>query len=165
MSQIKDLPGYTPVLGGLVEWLRAYIRDYPELNRLVLGVESSDTMMAMAILSAQDEFNGSPPILGNFTLQYLVENGQRTLLINMARVHLMQGLCELQTRNQLSYSSGGTSVSVNDKTPLLMKLITMLQPANDQMLLRVKTAWNVNGIMGTPGVGSEYAVIHTQLPL
>ena len=44
-----------------VNQVRMYLRDFPELNRLVDGYESSDRMLAWAVIDALDDFNNTPP--------------------------------------------------------------------------------------------------------
>ena len=45
--------------------VRGYIRDFPELNRLVTGEESSDRMIQYCVFLALDEYNTTPPLTGH----------------------------------------------------------------------------------------------------
>ena len=45
-----------------VEEVRGYIRDFPELNRIIRGAETSNRMMKYCIVLALDEWNTTPPL-------------------------------------------------------------------------------------------------------
>lgn len=47
---------------------RAYIRDVPAMNALLDGVETTDTLIELCLDLALDDFNTSPPLIGQFTL-------------------------------------------------------------------------------------------------
>jgi hypothetical protein len=68
----------------------------------------------------------------------------------------------LQTRNHLNYSTGGTNVGVNDKTPLIMNWLQYFRATTSQMIQHVKVAINIEGILGpeNSGVHSEYWAIN-----
>lgn len=133
------------------------MRDHPELNRLIAGEESSDRMIAWAVLDALSDFNGTPPMTG-LSLDELLQNNQIALLRRMTVVALIESVGLLQTRNHINYSTGGTNVGVNDKTPLLMNWLQYFRNYTDQMKGRVKVAMNIMSIIGPSNVGmhSEY---------
>lgn len=160
--ELQGIPGMTDATRSFIQMVRAFMRDYPELNRLVRGVESSDRMIAWAIKDALSGFNGTPPNLGRFTVDDLLARDQSYLLLRMTVCALIESVGLLQTRNHLNYSTGGTSVGVNDKTPLLMNWLQYFRASVDQAKLRIKTAWNIESILGedNAGVFSEYWVVH-----
>lgn len=157
---LEPLPGTTPAARSFVRVVREYLRDYPELNRLIAGEESTDRQILFAVSDAISEFNGTPPILGMYSLEALLERGQHSLLLRMTACTLIESIGTLSTRNQINYSAGGVNVGVNDKTPLLMGWLKYYKATTAQMILRVKTQLNIEGMMGVPGIFSEYAVIN-----
>ena len=46
-----------------VSEVRLYLRDYAELNRLIDGEETSDRMLAWAVIDALDDINNTPPFI------------------------------------------------------------------------------------------------------
>jgi hypothetical protein len=148
-----------------VQMVRLYIRDFPELNRIIAGEESSDRMIAWAVLDAMSDFNGTPP-LGSISLEDLLQRQQHHLLLRMTVESLIESVGLLQTRNHINYSNGGINVGVNDKTPLLMNWLQYFKSTTEQQKQRVKVAMNIEQILGpnNPGVHSElWAVNATYL--
>jgi len=140
-----------------VQMVRLYTRDFPELNRLVAGEESSDRQIAWAVLDALSDFNGTPHLTG-LSLDDLLARNQHALLLRMTVIALIESVGLLQTRNHINYSNGGINVGVNDKTKMLMDWLQYFKAATDQMKQRVKVALNIEGILGpsNSGVFSEY---------
>jgi len=160
---IEGIPGISQTTLDFAQMVRLYLRDYPELNRLVQGEESSDRQIIWAILDALSDFNGTPPLLGNFTLESLLLQGQQSLLLRMTVIAAIESVGLLQTRNHINYSNGGINVGVSDKTPLLMEWLKLFGNKTEQMKLRVKVAMNINGILGpsNSGVFSEYWAVNS----
>lgn len=159
MSQVlQGLPGATPSFIAFIQLVRGYTRDFPELNRLVAGEESTDRQIAWAILDAMSDFNGTPPITPNVTIDYLMMKSQHALLLRMVTCSLIESVGLLQTRNHINYSTGGTTVGVNDKTPMLMQWLQTFKASTEQMKQRVKVSLNIESIMnpGDTGIHSEY---------
>ena len=162
---LQGIPGMTDTMKDFVQMVRLYTRDFPELNRIIAGEESSDRMIAWAVLDALSDFNGTPP-MGALALDDLLQRNQHHLLLRMTVVALVESVGLLQTRNHLNYSNGGINVGVNDKTPLLMNWLQYFKSTNEQMKLRVKVAFNIESILGpsNSGVHSElWAVNATYL--
>ena len=157
------LEGMTSVsreFADFVQEVRAFLRDYPELNRLVAGEESSDRQIAWAIMDAVDNFNGTPHFT-NYSLESLLVKGQKHLLVRMAVITLLESVALLQARNQLSYSDGGITISTNDKSPLLMNWIQYFKNVTEQKMVRVKVSMNIEDALEEPGVFSEYWDLHS----
>lgn len=138
--------------------VRAKLRDFPELNRLIEGRETSDREIAFGIMEAIDDFNTTPPLIGN----YNIENFPSTsLLIRGTIINVLESVGLLQTRNQMSYSDGqGVGVGISDKTPLLLNWIQLYQGQYEQKKFRLKQAINLNGALNGGGVPSEYVLIN-----
>lgn len=138
-------------LRSFVTMIRAFMRDYPELNRLITGEEHSDRLIAWAILDALDDFNTTPPI----TQIQLNRFPSRHILLRGAVISLLESLGMLMTRNQLTFSDGGIQVGISDKTGLLMNWITMFTNKYEEKKKQLKIAMNIEGGWGG-GVNSEY---------
>src|SRR6185369_5980936 len=103
---LQGLPGVSPAMRDFVQLVRLYLRDFPELNRIVSGEESSDRQIAWAILDALSDFNGTPH-LTNLRLEDLLGRNQHGLLLRMTTISLIESVGLLQTRNHINYSNGG----------------------------------------------------------
>lgn len=159
---LQGIPGMTDTTRSFVQMVRFYMRDIAELNRLVAGEESSDRQIAWAVLDALADFNGTPPLLGNQTLEGLLSAGQAPLLLRMTVIALIESVGLLQTRNHINYSNGGITVGVNDKTPMLMNWLQYFRSLTEQRKLQVKVAMNIAGLLnsGSSGVHSEYWAVN-----
>lgn len=151
---LQGLPGISRTTELLVQEVRGFTRDHPELNRLLRGVESSDRQIAWAVMDALSDFNGTPPF-SYMTVDQVVAQQLTALLTRMAVISLLESVGLLQTRNHLNYSTGGTSVGVNDKSPLIMKWLQYFKATTEQKLLRAKVAINIESALDFGGVHSE----------
>jgi hypothetical protein len=153
---LQGIPGMTQTMRDFVQAVRLFTRDFPELNRLVAGEESSDRQIAWAVLDAIADFNGTPH-LTNLGLEDLLLLNQHSLLMRMTTITLVESVGLLQTRNHINYSNGAINVGVNDKTPMLMRWLQYFKATTEQMKQRVKVAINIGGILGpsNSGVHSE----------
>lgn len=135
-----------------ISTVRLYLRDYPELNRLIHGQENSNRMIAWAILDAIDDWNSTPPLIPAVDLMNFPS---KSLLLRGTVVNLLQSVGLLQTRNHLTFSDGGIQVGVSDKTPLLQSWIQLLGNQYEEKKQRLKVAINIELGWGA-GVHSEY---------
>lgn len=153
---LEGIPNISPAMRGFVQLVRGFMRDFPELNRLVAGEESDDRQIAWAVFDALSDFNGTPPLIGRFSLEDLLREDQQSLLLRMTAASLIESVGLLQTRNHVNYSDGGLNVGVNDKSPLLMKWLQMFRSMTEQRKLQVKIAFNIRQLLdGGPGLHSE----------
>lgn len=139
---------------GIIATIRARMRDFPELNRLIEGHETSDREIALAMMEAIDDFNTTPPLIES----YGIENFPSiSLLIRGTIINIVESVGLLQTRNQMTYSDGqGVQVSVSDKTPMLMNWLNLFISQYEQKKLRLKKALNLKGALNGSGLSSEY---------
>jgi len=154
---LDGLPFVTPVMRSFVAEVRLYMRDFPELNRIVRGEETNDRQIAWSVLDAMSDFNGTPH-LTNYTLDDLLQVANcQALLRRMTVISILESVALLQIRNHINYSTGGINVGVNDKAPLLMQWLQYYKSTTEQMKQRVKVALNIQGILGPShsGVHSE----------
>ena len=142
-----------------VNLVRAKMRDYAELNRLIAGRESSDRDIATALLLALDDWNTTPPLLDAASLTNFPA---RALLIDGTIIQILQSVGLLQTRNHMQYSDGqGVQVGTSDKAPQLMAWLNMFVSSYEQKKFRYKQAKNLADAMGNRrGVASEYVDIN-----
>lgn len=153
---LEGIPNVTPTMRSFVATVRAYMRDHPELNRLVRGEESNDRQIAWAVLDALSNFNGTPP-LTIYSLDELFLRNQQSLMLRMTIEALLESISLLQIRNHINYSNGGINVGVNDKAPLILQWLQYFRSYTEQLKLRVKVALNIEQILGpsNSGVHSE----------
>jgi hypothetical protein len=158
MSQVLEgIPGVSEATKHFVQMVRLYIRDFSELNRLIAGEETSDRMIAWAVMDAVSDFNGTPQFT-YFSLDELLEQQQHALMLRLTVIAIIESVGLLQTRNHLNYSTGGLNVGINDKTPLLMNWLQYFRGVTEQQKSRVKVAMNIGSILGPSQIGlhSEY---------
>lgn len=154
---LQGIPQVSQTFLDFVQMVRLYMRDFPELNRITAGEESSDRQIAWAVLDALSDFNGTPH-LTDYSLEDLLQYKQHALLRRMTVIALIESVGLLQTRNHINYSDGGLNVGVNDKTPLLMSWLQYFKAYTDQLKQRVKVALNIQGILGPSNAG-----VHSEL--
>lgn len=161
-AQNSTIPGASVAFNDFVSGTRLYMRDFPELNRLVAGEESDDRMIAFAVLEALSEFQSEPPDLGVYAFEDFMTRGWAHMLrlATICHLHHMVGI--LQTRNHLPFSDGGLNVAVSDKTPLLQSWIQIMCSRWQQWKGRIKAAENIRNVIndGTGGVSSEYFAVN-----
>lgn len=141
----------------LVAMIRMYMRDHPHLNRLTVGEETSNRMIAWAIIDTLDDWNSTPPFIGDASLTSFPSI---SLLREGAVIRILESVGLLQTRNQLSYSDGGISVQVSDKAPLLLQWIQLFRGSYERKKDRMKASMNIEQGMAGTGTFSEYFVIN-----
>lgn len=137
--------------------VRGFLRDQPELNRLIAGEETGDRFIAWSVLDALSRFNGTPHFTA-FTFDDMLSYQQHYLMLRLTVETILESVGMLQTRNHINYSNGGINVGVNDKTPLIQSWLQMYSARNDQLITRVKVAINIQGILGSENVG-----VHSEL--
>lgn len=156
-GELQAVIPLSPAMQSFIPVVRAYLRDMPELNRLVAGEETGDRFIAWGILDAMSRFNGTPHFT-NLSFEDLLAYNQHWLLLRMVTETVLESVGLLQTRNHINYSDGGINTGVNDKTPLIQSWLQMFQSRTDQMITRVKVALNIQGILGAENVG-----VHSEL--
>lgn len=139
-------------LEALVEMMRAYLRDYPELNRLIADEESSKRSIATAILDAVEDFNMDSPLAA-----YTPDNFPSFSLLKLgAAKYLLESLTFLQARNHVTYSDGqGVQVNESDKAPIYLNLINRLTGEWERKKDRLIVRLNIRQAMGG-GVTSDF---------
>lgn len=160
LQGMGDIPGLSAKFNAFIHMMRLWMRDYPQLNRLIRGVEHSNRLIAWGILDFLSDFNQAPPPLGQYTIEQLLDLGYSSLARRGTVIALIESAGLLQTRNQLNFSDGGINVGVSDKTPALQSWLQLFQSKYEQDKTKVKISLNIQGIMGEAGVSSEYAFVN-----
>src|SRR4030067_1032747 len=135
-----ELQAVIPMGQALQEFVpvvRAYLRDLPELNRLIAGEETGDRFIAWSILDAMARFNGTPHFT-SLTFEDFLANQQHYLLLRMTVETILESVGLLQTRNHINYSNGGINVGVNDKTPLIQSWLQIFSAPDEQETRRAQ---------------------------
>jgi hypothetical protein len=146
------VPSFPVPIQQLINTVRMYLRDYPELNRLIQGVENSDRMIMWAIADAIDDWNSTPPLIPAASLESFPS---KSLLLRGTVIALLESLGLLMTRNHLTFSDGGIQVGVSDKTPLIQSWLQLLGNKYEEKKLKLKIAINIELGWGH-GLSSEY---------
>ena len=136
--------------------VRDFMRDYPELNRLIEGEETSDRMIQWAIINTVEKFNITPPLIGTFTIETFPS---RYLLLTGTASHVLKSAGLLYSRNQLDYSAGGVTVSHSNKTPLYMSWTQLFDSEWHQQTKALKVSLNIEQAYGR-GIHSEYLFLN-----
>lgn len=136
--------------------LRLFLNDTPELNRLIRTEESPDPKLDLAITLAINDFNITPPLLGDLTVANFPSI---FLLIYGSAIQVLRSNGLLQSRNELVYSSGGVSVRIFDKTQLYQSWIAQFSAEYERKKQNYKIALNINNSLAR-GVSSEYAILN-----
>lgn len=159
---LEGIPTVSPMMRTFVQSVRLYMRDFPELNRIVRGEESSDRQIAWAVVDALSDFNGTPHFT-SMSLEDLLARNQHALMTRMTVISLIESVALLQIRNHINYSTGGINVGVNDKAPLLLTWLQYYKSYTDQLKQRVKVSLNIEGILGPShsGVHSELFAVNS----
>ncbi|KKN98577.1 hypothetical protein LCGC14_0146890 [marine sediment metagenome] len=151
------MPNIVTTIEAFTEEVRRYLRDYPELNRLIKGEEHKDIDIAISMKDAAGDYNMTPPFIGDLQpnkipTRYLTNFKLGTI------IHLLQSVTLLNIRNRLTYNDGGVHVGIFDKQPDIQNWIGMIKPQYMKTLDRYKVSLNLEQAYG--GVHSEYYIIN-----
>jgi hypothetical protein len=135
---------------GIILFVRELLRDRADVNSLLDGVETSDTIIGMCIELAADDFTNTPPLIGRYTADRVPAN----ILVLGTLIWVLRSAGFLQSRNQLDYSDGGISIRVSDKTSLYQSWIAQMMQEYEAKKLSHKKAVNASYAYG--GIHSEY---------
>ena len=137
-----------------LKYLRMFLQDTPELNRLTRDFELDDEELRFCIDMAISDFNTTLPptpakTINNFPSLYLLMHGAAINELTMAGIR--------QSRNELNYQSGGSSFVRSNKTAHYQSWISMFKNDYEQKKSALKVAGNVS--RGYGEVFSEYDYI------
>jgi len=165
LQGLEGVQGLSEVFLAFVQTTRMFLRDHPHLNRLISGEESSNRMIVWGIIDFLGDFNQTPPPLGNFSLDQLLDRGFYRLCRDGTVIAVLESVAMLQVRNRLNFSDGGMNVAVDDKSPELMQWIAKFEARYERAKREIKVSLNIQEIMGEVGVHSEFYLAQTLLGL
>ena len=134
-----------------LKYLRMFLRDTPQLNTLTRDYELDDEHLRFAIDMTLSDWNTTTPpqphkTIENFPSLFLLMHGAAIQALTMAGIQ--------QSRNELSYQSGGSSFMRSNKTQLYQSWLNMFKNDYEMKKRNLKIAINVG--RGYGGVFSEY---------
>jgi hypothetical protein len=132
-------------------YLRLFMRDQAQLNRLTRKVEADDEMLAFAIEMAIDDWNTTTPLLSPLTI---TNYPSISMLMQGAAIQLLKSNGILQARNELSYNAGGTSFTRFNKSSYYLNWAQNLESRYELMKRNMKIQFNVS--RGWGYAASEY---------
>lgn len=151
---VAQNPAATRRMEKAKRYLRLFMLDTPQLNRLIRKEESDDTLFDFAIEMTLSDWNSTTPVLGsvdigNFPSLYLLMHG--------AAIQLLKSQGLYQARNELNYSAGGSSFLRANKSNYYMQWMTNFASEYETKKRNLKMQQNIN--RGWGGVSSEYEKI------
>lgn len=142
-------------LTDFVSGVRRYMRDHPQLNRLIAGVESSDEDIMFAIDMAISDYNNEPP----FTRRYDFNNPPpKAHLIWGTVIELLVSKGLLESRNSIAFNDGGISIGA-DKDQRTQSWLANFQNRYENAKKKFKVAENIEMAWGV-SLSSEYCLIN-----
>jgi len=146
MSEESALQSYADAV-------RTFMRDRPDLNRLIEGEEHGDDRRKKAIMEALDILNSVPPIT-DFTLE---DCPFRTYLQDLSCSRLLQSLLFLLERNELKVVDGGGVGAVKTQIDRAAQTAAYIRKEVIPMLQEAKRAYSLGLALDASGsVGSYY---------
>jgi len=137
------------------KYLRMFLMDNEEMNRLLGRKEIDDDRLEFAIMLTISDWNTTAPVIGNvdivtFPSLYLLMHGGAIQALKMAGLY--------QSRNELTYNSGGTSIVRANKTPYYQSWIQNFASDYEAKKMQYKIQKNIEGAYGD-GFASEYTLV------
>ena len=143
----------TTSLDQVRELVRAFLRDFPDHNRLIGGEETSNPGIDLAIILALDDFNfATAPFIGASSISSFPS---LSILVQGAVIFVLKSAGIGQSRNFLNFSSGGVSAVLSDRTAAYQSWINVLKADYETAKARLKAAQNLE--QGFGGVASGYS--------
>ena len=133
-------------------YLRLFMLDTPQLNRLIRREESDDVMMQFAIDMTISDWNSTAPLISPVTIENFPS---LYLLMHGAAIQLLKSQGLYQARNELNYSAGGSSFIRSNKTQYYQAWLSNLSSEYELKKRNSKIFKNIEGGYGG-GVASEY---------
>jgi hypothetical protein len=132
-------------------YLRLFMQDTAQLNRLIRKEESNAELMEFALEMAISDWNSTNPIIGNVDIGNFPS---LYLLLHGAAIQLLKSQGLLQARNELNYTAGGSSFMRSNKSNYYQSW--MINFANEYEMKKRNMKMFQNIEHGWGGVSSEY---------
>lgn len=133
------------------KYLRLFLADTPELNRLTRDEESSNELLELAIILTVDDWNSTTPMLSPVTIE---NYPSLFLLLHGATIQVLKTQGLYQARNELQYSTGGSSFTRHNKTQIYQAWLVNFSNEYEMKKRNYKISQNID--RGWGGVNSEY---------
>jgi hypothetical protein len=138
------------------KYLRMFLMDNEEMNRLLGRKEIDDDRLEFALMLTISDWNTTTPIIGNvdifsFPSLYLLMHGGAIQCLKMAGMY--------QSRNELTYNSGGSSIVRANKTPYYQSWIQNFASEYEAKKLQFKIQRNIENMYEGNGFSSEYYLV------
>lgn len=141
----------------IIRDIREYYGDHPEFNRLIEGVEVSDSKIKLAVQLYIHNFNNEPPKLAqkygadNFPSAMVLFQGVVIQLLSMTGI--------IKTRNFLNFRDGSASFEINDQGQKYEGWINTLMQQHREKARSIKVAKNAEegfDFIGSPDGWAPY---------
>lgn len=149
------MPPRARTIKDVVQAVRRFMRDHPQLNRLIAGQEHTDRDIVLGIVDAIDDWNITPPLIGSYDV---ATHPSMSLLIRRTVVYLLEEIIILGERNYISYNDGGGVVATSESNwHMLVQTKDRLEANYEAKKAKLKVAMNIAGALGNPvGQHTDY---------
>jgi hypothetical protein len=150
-----------PAINKIAEYVRFFMRDYAELNRLTEGYDHSPRHIRWAVLDTLSDWASTPPFIGQ-NLNLIIQRNWISIFCRGVVINLLESLGILHMRNHLAYSDGG--VNVQTENPQMIRAwLQMMKSEYEQKRQRLLIALNIENALstGSAGLQSEYYFINS----
>lgn len=129
----------------LINSVRMFLRDFPRKNELKGKEETSDQEIFLFLNMALDDWNSTPPLIGNVTVD---THPSFSWLIICTAMFVLASEGVLEYRNDLSYSDGGVNLNPWTKGPAYTNLAGIWSQQLEQKKSAMKYALNASAVSG-----------------
>ena len=143
-------PGTAAIPKTFVNQVRRLIQDYPEVNELVEGEETSDQAIARFIQDVIDDWNYTPPVfrgaalLTGPTLTATAAAGEKKWILDMAAARVMKSIVFKLARNDMPYTAGNVTIQPNAVWRNLQPIVQEMEQIYEQRKKERKVAQNLD---------------------
>lgn len=159
MSSITELND--PDINTLAEYVRLFMRDYPELNRLTDGYDHSPRFIRWAVLDTISDWASTPPFIGQ-DLGLILSRNWTSLFCRGVVITLLTSMGILHLRNHLAYSDGGVNVQT-ENPQMIQAWLQMMRSEYETKRQRALIALNIEYALSlaSGGLHSELYFINS----
>ncbi len=143
-----------------ISQIRLHLRDNADLNRLVVGMETNNRIIAFHVLEVISEFNGYPPKLREYGFYDFRDNNWLPFLTKGVLRAILRSVANLQVRNRLTFTDGGTSIQTDDHAPELLMAAREYDADWRSWVEQTRISENIAGGFGCAGVSSIYGWVN-----
>lgn len=145
-----------PNISKIAEYVRFFMRDYPELNRLTDGYDHSPRHIRWAVIDTLSDWSSTPPFIGQ-NLQLIIDRNWTALFCRGVVINLLESLGILHLRNHLAYSDGGVNVQT-ENPQMIQSWLQMMKSEYENKRSRALIALNVENALSFAATG-----LHSEL--